>query len=180
MKLKNMKLRTILFILSAAMFSIMWTGCSQEGPQGPAGMDGNANVIASPWYTPTAWDGSSGDWYFDITSSSISQDIVEGGAILAYVSLPGDLYNDFTVRPLPAYAIGANWDFLLPNDGQTYGSIEFTSDMLDRPGTSGYNFRFILIPSNYSLKSASLKKPGIADLKKMSYSEVCNYLGIKE
>jgi len=175
-----MKTTTILFSLLISMSTFLLTGCSQEGPQGPAGLDGNANVIASPWYSPAAWDGSSGDWYFDISNSEISQDIVESGAILAYVSLPGDLYNDYTVRPLPAYAIDANWDFLLPNDGQSYGTIEFTSDMVSRPGTAGYNFRFILIPANYSLKSASLNSPGLSELKKMSYQEVCNLLGIKE
>ena len=162
------------------MSAILLTGCSQEGPQGPDGLDGNANVTASPWYTPTTWKGLSGDWFFDIKNSAISQDIVESGAILAYVSLPGDLYNDYSVRPLPAYAIGTNWDFLLPNDGHSYGTIEFTSDMINMPGTSGYNFRFILIPSNNSLKSASLSTPALSDLKKMSYKEVCKLFNITE
>jgi hypothetical protein len=166
--------------LFAAFSMLVFSGCKNEGPMGPAGLDGNANVTASPWYSPTAWEGSSGDWYFDITNSAISSDIVETGTILAYVSLPGDLYNDYTVRPLPAYAIGANWDFLLPNDGQSYGSIEFTSNMVNTPGTSGYNFRFILIPSNYTLKSASLNAPGLSDRKKMSYKEVCKLFNIPE
>lgn len=174
-----MKAKTIIYSF-VAFSMLVFYGCSQQGPQGPAGLDGNANVTASPWYSPTAWDGSAGDWYFDITNTAISKDIVESGAILAYVSLPGDLYNDYTVRPLPTYAIGANWDFLLPNDGQSYGTIEFTSDMANMPGTSGYNFRFILISSNYLLKSASLSSPGLNDLKKMSYKEVCKLFGIKE
>ena len=119
----NSKISIYLF---AAFIVLILSGCSQEGSQGPAGLDGldgNANVTASPWYTPTVWEGSAGDWYFDVTNSAISQDIVESGAILAYVSLPGDLYNDYTVRPLPANAIDANWDFLLPNDGKSYGNI---------------------------------------------------------
>jgi len=178
-KIKNMKTKTILFSL-LIMSAVLWTGCSQEGPAGIDGIDGNANVTASPWYTPNAWKGTTGNWYFNITNPEISQDIVEGGAILAYVNLPGDLYNESTVRPLPAYAIGANWDFLLPNDGQLYGNIEFTSDMVNRPGTTGYNFRFILISSNYTLKSATLNTPGLNDLKKMSYKDVCKLFGIKE
>jgi len=166
--------------LFAALLLLVFSGCSQEGPQGPAGLDGNANVTASLWYSPTAWKGTAGNWYFDVKNSAISQDIVESGAILVYASLPGDLYNDYTVRPLPAYAIGANWDFLLPNDGHSYGTIEFTSDMINMPGTSGYNFRFILIPSNNSLKSASLSTPALSDLKKMSYKEVCKLFNITE
>jgi len=175
-----MKTRTILFSLLIAISAIFWTSCNQEGPEGPAGLDGNANVTASQWYSPTTWDGTSGDWYFDITNTAISLDIVESGAILAYVSLPGDLYNDYTVRPLPAYAIGTNWDFLLPNDGKSYGTIEFTSDMVNMPGTSGYNFRFILISANYSLKSASLNTPAISELKKMPYKDVCKLFNIPE
>jgi len=174
-----MKLKAIVLIMLISAPAFLISGCQKEGPQGPAGLDGNANVTASPWYTPDVWYGASGDWYFDINNSAISQDIVESGAILAYVSLPGDLYNDYTVRPMPAYAIGANWDFLLPNDGQSYGTIEFTSDLLNRPETSGNNFRFILIPSSYSLKSAPMNSPGLSDLKKMSYMEVCNLFGIK-
>lgn len=170
-----MKFKNIILIFLISGSAIMISGCSQDGPQGPAGLDGNANVTASPWYTPTAWNGTSGDWYFEVVNSAISEDIVESGVILAYVSLPGDVY-DGAVRPLPAYAIAANWDFLLPS----YGTIEFTSDMVNKPGTSGYNFRFVLIPASYTLKSASLKTPGLNDLKKMTYKEVCNLFGIKE
>ena len=52
--------------------------------------------------------------------------------------------------------------------------------MVYKPGTSGYNFRFILISANYSLKSASITYPGISDLKKMTYQEVCKIFNIKE
>ncbi len=175
-----MKFKTIILSLLIAIPTLLLTGCKNEGPQGPAGLDGNANVIASQWYTPTAWVGESGDWYFAISNAAITKDIVESGVVLAYVSLPGDVY-DFAVRPLPAYAIDANWDFLLPNDGaSTYGAIEFTSNMTNKPGTTDYNFRFILIPSNVSLKSASLNASGISDLKKMPYQEVCKLFGIQE
>lgn len=184
-----MKIRTIFSFIFIALTTFVWTGCVKEGPAGPAGLngfngldglDGNANVIASPWYTPNSWSGTNNDWYFDVSNTAITADIVENGAILAYVSIPGDVY-DYAVRPLPAFIIGANWDFLLPNDGQSnYGEIEFTTDMFDRPGTAGYNFRFILIPASYTLKSAKLKSTKLSDLKKMPYKEVCQLFGIKE
>ena len=176
-----MKFKLISSMMLVASSLLLWTGCAKDGNTGPAGRDGNANVIASQWYTPAAWNGQTGDWYFDVTNTAITKDIVESGAILAYVSLPGDLYNGYAVRPLPAYAISANWDFLIPNDGNTnYGQIEFTSDMVNMPGTAGYNFRFILIPSNIGLKSASLNTPTVSDLRKMSYQQVCKLYGIKE
>ena len=118
-----MKFKTIVSTLVVASSILLWTGCAKDGNQGPAGLDGNANVIASKWITPGGWDGSSGDWYFDVQNSAITMDIVESGVVLAYASLPGDISN-MAVRPLPAYIIGANWDFLLPNDGQSqYGMI---------------------------------------------------------
>lgn len=171
------KISALVVIIAAVL---TWYGCGKEGPAGRDGLDGldgrdgNANVIYSPWYTPNAWNGQTGDWYFDISNSEISQDVVEAGVILAYVSLPGDLYPA-AVRPLPAYAIGANWDFLIPD----YGQIEFTSDALTRPGTTGYYFRFVIIPSNIALKSTagtSLKE----ELQQMSYLEVCKKYNIPE
>ncbi len=184
-----MKIRTIFSFIFIALTTFVWTACVKEGPAGRNGLDGlngfdglngKANVIASPWYSPNSWSGKSGDWYFDVSNSEITADVVEGGAILAYISLPGDVY-DFAVRPLPAFIIGANWDFLLPNDGiSNYGAIEFTSDMINSPGTAGYNFRFIIIPASYTLKSARLKSTNLSDLKKMPYKEVCQLFGLKE
>jgi hypothetical protein len=177
-----MKRTKFISYLILGVTAIMLTACVKEGPQGRPGrdglngLDGATNVISSPWYTPAAWNGITGDWYFDVNNSAISQDIVESGVILAYASIPGDIYNN-AVRSLPAYVNGANWEFLIPN----YGQIEFTSDMLNVPGTQNYSFRFILIPAGYSLKSTSLKSGINMDkLKTMPYKEVCSTLGIAE
>lgn len=161
-----------IFIAASALFL---TGCGKEGPPGKDGVDGNANVIASQWYTPSVWAGQTGDWYFDISSTAITQDIVENGVILAYCSLPGDIYSA-AVRPMPCFAIGADWDFLIPD----YGQIEFTSDALNKPGTTGYYFRFVLIPASHFLKSSSGAAVTANELRKMPYSEICKKYGIKE
>jgi len=72
----------------------------------------------------------------------LTQNVVESGVVLAYVWLDGDLYNSTTVRPLPAYALGANWSFLI----HQYGSIEFTCDLSTQPYNANDKFRFIAIP----------------------------------
>jgi hypothetical protein len=164
-----------MFIVTALLFS---TGCGKEGPAGRDGIDGkdgNANVIYSPWYSPTAWNGQTGDWYFDVNNTAINQNIVESGIILAYTSLPGDIYSA-AVRPMPAYALGCNWDYLIPD----YGQIEFLCDALDKPGTTNYYFRFVLVPSNNALKSTAGIKYSEEELKKMSYTEICKKFGIPE
>ena len=176
-----MKAKLIFLTLFVATTVLTWSGCGKEGPagrdgiNGTNGLDGNANVISSPWYTPTAWNGQTGDWYFDVSNSAITQNIVEGGVILAYVSLPGDTYAS-AVRPIPAYALGSNWDFLIPD----YGQIEFLNDALTKPGTTNYFFRFILIPASTSLKSTAGNTYSADELRKMSYIEVCKKFGIPE
>lgn len=170
-----MKKQTLTFFV---FIGLIIAGCVSEGPMGPEGIpgrDGNANVYYSNWYSPSQWNGQTGDWYFDVADNAITEDIVESGVILAYMSIPGDIYPN-AVRPMPAYANGVNWDFLIPD----YGTIEFTTDALNVPGTQNYLFRFVLIPSNIQLKAGSMKGTTIKELKAMSYREVCNKLGIPE
>lgn len=173
-----MKKKVNIAYLIVAAIALIVSGCQKDGTQGPAGLDGqDATVFYSEWFTPSAWLGTSGDWYFDASAPDLTQDMVENGIILAYVWLAGDLYDASSVRPLPAYAVGANWSFLV----HQYGSIEFTSDMTLKPGTTDNRFRFIAVPGTIpALKSASLKGKSIQDLKNMSYNEVCKLLNIPE
>jgi len=164
------------FLIAFAL--VGFTSCSDQGEPGPAGLDGlNAEVYYSQWITPSAWLGTAGDWYFDVKAPDLTADIVENGVVLAYVWLAGDLYDSSSVRPLPAYAVDTNWSFLI----HEYGNIEFTSDMISRPLTTGNKFRFIAIPGNIeTLKSASLKNKSEQELKSMTYKDVCKLYNIPE
>ena len=173
-----MKTKFSTIYLLVAFTVITFTGCSNAGPQGPAGADGqNAAVYYSEWFSPTAWSGASGDWYFSASAPDLTQSVVENGVILAYVWLSGDLYNSTTVRPLPAYALGANWSFLI----HEYKSIEFTCDMSTQPFNANDKFRFVAIPgSSVALKTASLKYNTKSKLINMPYSEACKLFDIKD
>ena len=164
--------------LFAAIAAVIITGCQKEGPPGPAGIDGqNATVYYSEWFSPASWSGGSGDWYFAASAPDLTQDVVENGVVLAYCWLAGDLYGGSSVRPLPAYAVGANWSFLV----HQYGSIEFNSDMFAPPVTSGNKFRFIAIPgTTHALKSGTPGYRSEQELKSMSYKEVCKLYNIPE
>ncbi|MBN2348106.1 MAG: hypothetical protein JXJ22_04675 [Bacteroidales bacterium] len=167
--------------LLAAFISLVVMGCTKEGPVGPAGQDGqdglDATVYYSEWFSPTEWSGEPGDWYFEAIAPDLTEDVVEGGVILAYVWLVGDLYESNSVRPLPAYAVGANWSFLI----YQYGSIEFTCDMIGIPATTGNYFRFIAIPGTIlALKSTSSANISEQELKNMQYQEVCKLFNIPE
>ena len=166
--MKN-KIKAIYFLIAFSTLTL--TSCSEEGPQGPAGRD--ATVYYSEWFSPSGWSGTNGDWYFIASAPDLTADVVENGVVLAYCWLAGDIYDASTVRPLPAYAIGANWSYLISN----YSSIEFTSDMIAIPSTT-HKFRFIAIPGTITaLKSTS---PNVSDLKKMSYRDVCKMFNIPE
>ncbi len=168
--------RTLFFI--AAVSAMMLSGCGKDGaqgPQGPAGQD--ATVYYSEWFSPTVWSGGSGDWYFAATAPDLTQNIVENGVVLAYCWLANDNYGGTSVRPLPAYAVNANWSFLI----HQYGSIEFTSDMVSQPLTTANKFRFIAIPgTSHALKSATPGYRSEKELKSMSYKEICRLYNIPE
>jgi hypothetical protein len=165
----------ITILLLVALSTIVFTGCKKETVQGPPGQ--NATVYYSEWFSPSAWSGASGDWYFDASAPDLTQDIVENGVVLAYVWLADDLYTATSVRPLPAYAVGANWSFLI----HQYGSIEFTSDMSSQPFTTGNKFRFIAIPGTIpALKSATFRNKSAQELRSMSYKDVCKLFNIAE
>lgn len=164
-----------------AVSILVFTGCKgRDGKDGLDGLDGldgeGATVYYSEWITPSAWLGNSEDWYFSVDAPDLTAEIVESGVILAYVSLDGDVYAN-AMRPLPAYAVGANWSFLIPD----YKIIEFTSDMISMPFTTGNLFRFIAIPSNIeTLKSASLQNISEKELRSMPYKDVCKLFNIPE
>lgn len=177
-----MKIKTLTLTLLVATSAVLWTGCGKGpvGPMGPAGYDGkDANVISSPWITPAsnAWtyDNVTKEYYYDIADNEITQDIVENGVVLAYMTSPDDIPTN-SVRPLPAYAMGCDWTFLI----HSYGSIEITSNAIANPGNVDISFRYILIPATIYLKSTKLKSKSIVELKNMPYEEVCSMFGIKQ
>lgn len=172
-----MKAKITTIYLFFAFSILVFTGCQNEGTPGPAGLDGqNAAVYYSEWFTPSVWSGNSGDWYFDASAPDLTTDVVDNGVILAYVLLAGDIYSN-TVRPLPAFAVGANWSFLVYD----YGIIQFTCDMNIAQMETGDSFRFIAIPgTDPTLKSASLKNKSAQELRNMPYKDVCKLFNIPE
>ena len=167
-----MKAKINIINLLVAFSILVFTGCKEKDVDD--GLD--TTVYYSEWITPSAWLGESGDWYFSVDAPELKADIVESGVILAYVALDGDIY-EAAMRPLPAYAVGANWSFLIPD----YEIIEFTSDMISKPVTAGNNFRFIAIPGNtITLKSASMGKMNEKVLRSMQYKDVCKLFNIPE
>jgi hypothetical protein len=172
-----MQIRIHAIIFVSLVTILAFTACSKDGEPGPAGHDGkNTAIYYSEWFSPTVWSGNAGDWYFSASAPDLIQDVVENGVVLAYVWLEGDVYSSTSVRPLPAYALGANWSFLI----HQYSAIEFTSDEILQPLIT-HKFRFIAIPgTSTALKTASLKYNTKSKLINMPYSEACKIFDIKD
>ena len=168
---------TTAWLLAAATLLAL-AGCAEDGATGPPGRDGrDATVYYSEWFSPALWSGVSGDWYFTAAAPDLTEDIVEEGVVLAYVWLDGDLYGGSAVRPLPAYAVGANWSFLI----YEYGFIEFTCDMVAAPATTENYFRFVAIPGTVpAAKSGLAARYDEQELRSMSYEEIAALFAIPD
>jgi hypothetical protein len=71
-----------LIIFGIALISIV--GCTKEGPTGPAGANGNANVVSST-ISSSNWVFNSPSWSNTFTYPAITQDIIDKGAVLVYL-----------------------------------------------------------------------------------------------
>jgi hypothetical protein len=74
------------FILGLVLV-LSFSSCDREGPEGPAGRDGNANII-SKFYTvnPDDWfdDPNTGGWFAEIFVNEISQGVINGGLVKVF------------------------------------------------------------------------------------------------
>ena len=80
-------MKTSIFSIPVLLFMIViLQGCTKgdTGPQGPAGHDGNANVMT--YVYNVSWVKSPPDYYTDIYDTDITQDIVDYGVVLVYMS----------------------------------------------------------------------------------------------
>ncbi len=162
-----------------------------EGPAGPAGadgidgtdgvdgQDGNANVIASDWITPT-WSATNttyGD--YEYSDAAITSDMMNSGVILSYTDWTG----------LGQYIYALPYTF---QDGGTVsinfnmqaGKVRwwFSADHNYTPN-SGAKFRYVLIPSSNTDKSANPQQEILYNLDKAGvdindYYQVMNYFGL--
>ena len=80
----------------ALLTIVVFTSCTKEGPAGPAGATGNANVLpGSNTISPAnwSWDGVNNKWYCNIT---FTKAISDQSAVLFYV-----ITNSGGASPMP-------------------------------------------------------------------------------
>ena len=98
------KLYSSIIVLSTIF--ILFQSCKKEGPVGPAGKDGNANVQSSTiTFSNWSWESTSKYEYCDFTWPSITSSIANSGAVIIYISTPsGWVALPRTIYPNTTYS----------------------------------------------------------------------------
>lgn len=84
-------MKTLKISLSAVT-AIMLTACEKEGPVGPQGQqgdpgaDGSANVTSITGTSEDTYTGGASDFYYTLSTSLITQSIIDEGVVLGYLS----------------------------------------------------------------------------------------------
>lgn len=137
-----MKIRTFLFAL---FLLVSATSCKKEGPQGPAGKDGNANVHGQV-FTVSNWSYSAPSYYSDISYSAITQDIINTGAVLVYLSNGSGGYSQLPLTYYPSSAYSRTFETVSYPGGVR---IYVTDSDLTQPVTPGTSsFKVVAISSS--------------------------------
>ncbi|GAA3771952.1 hypothetical protein GCM10022271_00090 [Corallibacter vietnamensis] len=175
---QTVKTTTYLMLAFVMAFTI---SCSPEdgrdglpGEQGPAGEDGNANVVSSDWFQ-IQFDHTNGanDYgYMAIDIPNYQEFIDNGGVAMMYVrqTLLGD---EYIIYQLPYEDIFSFALANVPSEGVENSLILFANqtDVSDLETEPGLTFRYILVPGNTTSKSQ-------VNFEKMSYEDVINQLGL--
>ena len=184
-KFKNMKTQTIQTMMSKTKFALLAFlvalsfSCSPEdgndGAPGPAGEDGNANVVSSDWFSIQFdyTNGANDYGYMSINIPNYQEFIDNGGMAMVY--LKQVLGNDYIIHPLPYEDV---FNFALanvPSEGVENSLIIFAnqSNVIDLETEPNLTFRYILVPGNTMNKNAT-------DLTNMSYQEAMNYFKLNQ
>jgi len=166
--------------------ALILTGCSGEdgrdgidgmdgaiGPQGEPGVDGNANVIASPWIPAQFSSSLAISSSFSYDDERLSSEISDTAVFLVYgrrfTISPSDIIVELPVtfsQKSYYYEVFAH-----------QGSIFFRAQSIDQ--TTPYNFtdfsefRFVIIPA-----SEIASKGTTPNFDKMTYEEVVDYFNL--
>jgi hypothetical protein len=135
-----------------------------EGPAGPAGADGNANVKSATFSTVAAdWTGDGVEGYsITLSTPIITADIVATGAVMCYMDISGTtyalpysyLYNGFSRHMLYTYETGAITVSRRDDDGAT-----------TNPGTSGATIKVVAISSTGLIQNPNLDLSNYEEVK---------------
>ncbi|MDP1747567.1 MAG: hypothetical protein Q8L90_18475 [Bacteroidota bacterium] len=148
-----------------ALTVLLFGACSKpkDGAPGAQGPQGNANVQSST-FTVTSWGYTAPYYYVDLPVSSITQDIINTGAVLVYlkdgsanVQLPYTWYPNanYSETLTPLITLG-NVRILVEDSDQTQP---------DNPG-AGDQFKVVVMASKSMLRNPHIDFKNFASVEK--------------
>ncbi|NIG55447.1 hypothetical protein [Chitinophaga sp. Cy-1792] len=155
------------------------------GPTGATGATGSANVIYSAWVSTNPWNASTtsngsgkNTFYFDWSTTQVTQDILDKGVVLVYAKLYSDPDGIGSIKQLPTsyYNGGSTNQVYNFSTALSFNKIRVICDVvpLGSPSTSN-QVRYIIIPGAVAgARTASY------DYTKMSYEDVCKLFNITQ
>ncbi len=140
-------------IAALLLFFATFSACKKEGPAGPAGKDGNANV-KSQTFTVGSWNYSAPSYYADISYGAITQDIINSGAVLVYVSNGSGGYSQLPLTYYTSSSYSSTFEVVsAPGAVRIYAT---DSDLLQPANPGTRVFKVVAISS-----SARAAHPGL-------------------
>jgi hypothetical protein len=164
----------------------MISGC--EGPEGPRGKTGTANVIYSNWYSPETWVFETtfgvAERSYTIETSLLTQEIIDSGVVMVYMRFFG---LNPQINQLPIILQDVHYSFLFRAQAGSIKVVYYslTTPTIDPGEIPSYNqVRYVLIPGGVLEEAAVMEgitcRQLIDSLDSMPYSEVCGRFDIPE
>lgn len=163
---KNLKLNNMKKMMFLAMILMVFAGCKKEveGPAGPRGADGNANVQSEEiTVLSTDWEGGSNGFFAEVPCSVITEDIAATGAVMAYLKA-GDYYQalPYSIWSTSSWTTHVLFDY-------TAGSIGFIFQDDDgfTPSPGERVFKVVAIESRVLEANPTLDLANYDDVKRV-------------
>ena len=141
--------------LASLSILLLIASCKKEGPQGPAGKDGNANVVSSNTVVLSNWssvydDGTDFLYSSTVTWPTITQDVKDRGVVMVY-------YHDNTTTnwtAVPYSEAGTGYSYSMNLD-VAVGAVNISFEGYDNTGSPGasalnglFTVRLVAIPAS--------------------------------
>lgn len=140
---------------------LTFTSCkkAEKGDTGPAGANGNANVVGSNIITVSSWAAFSNVWEANISLSGITANVVDKGIVSVFIQYGPDWWAlpDLNGKNSTQYGFGVGFVKLLNSnsDGSTPGN----------PGTQ--TFRVVIVSPSNRLANPNVNWKNYAEVKKV-------------
>jgi len=172
-----------LSILPLLLWSMSACKKGDTGPIGPAGADGNTNVIYSDWHMTNPWIYSTtstgtgkSTFYYDMAASGLTQGVLDSGTVLVYAKFIADPDGPGIVKLLPSiyYNLGGASTQFRFQQGLMLNKIRVICDVVPSGTPSTANeIRYVIIPGGTTTSR-------LADPRSLSYRELCSLYHIPE